>query len=91
MENGTTRKHALKSMSEIFSPLVESFSHEKGVECELTNTGLFVKYRGQSVSVVCLSDMQVKNKRSKEIEFWEYEIEHNLPEVFEKICELLYQ
>lgn len=86
---GTVRETARKEASGLFAPLREALEQERGISCVLDSQKLSVSANGRTVEVVAISSMRNKQRGISELELWENEIEHNLPNSFDAVAERL--
>lgn len=83
------RTHLKKTGQALFAPLVEALCAERGVGCSTFEEKTIVSLRGQSVEVTVIPDMVNKIPSKEGLVFWESELEHNLPNVFDAVMECL--
>lgn len=83
------RKTPMKKGNELFGPLLEALSQERGITCEVSDSAMLVSSRKSSVKVHVIPDPCNKAKSKEELQLWESEIEHNLPSAFDSVMDAL--
>lgn len=81
------RTRLLKDGDELFGPLAEALLQERGISCAIGKDEMVVSLRNSTVKVRAIPNPANKPKGSNELQLWESEIEHNLPNVFDAIME----
>lgn len=83
------RKAPMKKGRELFEPLAEALLQEKGISCDVGDVTMLVSSRKSSVKVRVIPNPSNKMKADGELQLWESEIEHNLPNAFDSVMEAL--
>lgn len=83
------RTGLLKDGDELFGPLAEVLLQERGVSCAIAKDEMAVSLRDSTVKVRAIPNPANKLKGPNELQLWESEIEHNLPNVFDAVMERL--
>ena len=83
------RMTVAKNGPELFGPLVEALSRERGVSCTVGKDEMRVSSLGTCLKVRAIPDMVNKNEDENELQLWESEIKRNLPNSFDTIMEKL--
>ena len=78
-----------KEAGHLFSPLMEALAQEPGVYCSLSTDTVEVAHGTSRLIVRAIPDMANKKASMGELQFWEGEIAHNLPNVFDSVMERL--
>ncbi len=81
------RTGLLKYGNELFGPLAEALSQERGVSCVVDKEEMAVSLRDSIVKVRAIPNPTNKIKNSNELQLWESEIEYNLPNSFDAVME----
>ena len=83
------RTEAVRDERLLFGPLAEALTQERGVHCSIGADVMEVTLGKNRLTVRIVSDMVNKEKDANELQFWEGEIDHNLPNVFDSIMNRL--
>lgn len=87
--SGEVRTGLLKSGKELFRPLAEALSQEHGIHCDIDERTMTISSPNSIVKVRAIPNPANKLKLSSELQLWESEIEHNLPNAFNAVMERL--
>ena len=82
---GHVRSETIRDKRLLFGPLVEALSQERGITYMVNEGAMEVSFKGSKLHVHLIPDMHNKAEGSNELCFWENEIEHNFPSVFDSI------
>lgn len=83
------RRLPRKSGLKLFGPLVEALTQERGISCDVGEDLMQAWARKSSVSVRVIPNPANKDRNCRELQLWESEIEHNLPNAFATILDAL--
>lgn len=83
------RRLPRKSGLNLFGPLVEALTQERGISCDVGEDLMQAWARKSSVSVRVIPNPANKDRNCRELQLWESEIEHNLPNAFATILDAL--
>ncbi len=85
VSDGFVRTKSVKDERLLFDPLVEALTQERGIRCSVNADTMEVALGKNRVNVRIISDMMNKVKSGNELQYWEGEVEHNLPNVFSSV------
>jgi ATP-dependent helicase YprA (DUF1998 family) len=90
VKTGEVRSRPIKSGKALFAPLEEALKQERGVQCVVDESTMYVSLGNSGLDIRVISNMTNKRSLSSLLELWESEIEHNLPNVFDAVMERLF-
>ena len=89
VSDGFIRTETIKEEGLLFDPLIEALTQERGIRCTVDGSAMRIALGKKRLNVHIISDIMNKKKASDELQFWEGELDHNLPNVFDSIMRRL--
>ena len=80
--NGTVRNTTHVANEPLFAPLIEAIRLEGDISCSLGKRSLRVTTNRNGVTIKAIPDILNKTKEPDSLVFWERELRHSLPSVF---------
>lgn len=81
---GAVRSKTVRDTEPLLAPLAEAL-YQEGVTCTMEGENLVVSAGGHNLKVSALPDMALKTGCDGDVQLWESEIEHSLPQAFNDV------